>query len=191
MPNTPMGYRRRNSLRHKSFDYTSAAAYFVTICVDHGRCVFGQIVDSVNPLGQIADQAWARILKNHPNAQLDTHVVMPNHGHAVLWLHIDPDQPPSAAPVKARRFGDAIAGSLSTLVNSYKSSVTQQAQHRGLLLDGSFWQSNFHDHIVRGDQELQRIRDYIQSNPARWLEDQLHPKAPINQFNRTWNRENA
>lgn len=191
MPNTPMGYRRRNSLRHKSFDYTSAGAYFVTFCAKHGRCLFGQVVDGemlLNPLGEIAHQAWKTIIERRSNAYLDEHVIMPNHGHALIWLHVAPEEMQPARPTKPRKFGDAIAGSLSTLVGSYKSLVTQRAERCGLIIDPSLWQANFHDRIVRGEQELQRIRDYIRTNPARWLDDQLHPGAAPNQFNRNWIR---
>ncbi len=60
MPETELGYRRRNSLRYKGFDYTSAGAYFVTFCVAGGRCALGQVLDQtmvLNPLGQVADAA--------------------------------------------------------------------------------------------------------------------------------------
>ena len=47
-----------------------------------------------------------------------------------------------------------------------------------------FWQRNYWEHIIRDVRSLNRIREYIDNNPARWLEDQLHPDAPPNQFNR-------
>ena len=173
MPNTPSGYRRRNSLRHKTFDYTSAGAYFVTIRAAYGRCSFGQVVDNalvLNPLGQIADETWASIAQRRPDVQIDEYVVMPNHVHALLWLVPQPHAAQSAGPGKPRRFGDAIAGSLSALLGLYKSSVAQQAQRRSLIVDAALWQRNFHDHIVRDDRELQRIRDCVRTNPARWLD---------------------
>ena len=67
MPQTEFGYRRKNTLRHKSFDYTTAGAYFVTICERYGRSVFGQVVDQVmvlNPLGKIAEQCLRLCLKS-------------------------------------------------------------------------------------------------------------------------------
>lgn len=29
------------------------------------------------------------------------------------------------------------------------------------------WQKSFHDHIIRGEQDLARIREYITNNPLR------------------------
>lgn len=35
----------------------------------------------------------------------------------------------------------------------------------------SFWQRNYYDHIIRDDESLQKIREYIQNNPAEWERD--------------------
>lgn len=202
MPQTEKGYRRRNTLRHPGYNYTTPGAYFVTICAYNGRCVFGQIVDQtmvLNPLGELAADCLADFAERQATlVRLDASVIMPNHAHLLLWLKADPAYPDAVATGKARKFGDAVAGSLSTLLGSYKSSVTQKAINRRLLPSPPLWQDNFYDHIVRNNHasarvvenslSLERIRSYILINPARWLEDQLHPDAPPNEFNRTWPR---
>ena len=33
---------------------------------------------------------------------------------------------------------------------------------------GFTWQTRFHDHIIRNDEEYQRIANYIDNNPANW-----------------------
>ncbi len=89
-----------------------------------------------------------------------------------------------------REFGQPIARSLSTLMGLYKGDVTRTARDAGLYPpDVPLWHGRFWDRIIRNDAELQRIRDYIHNNPARWLEDQLHPKAPPNQFNEHFDRD--
>jgi hypothetical protein len=45
------------------------------------------------------------------------------------------------------------------------------------------WQRNYYEHIIRSEQEFMRIWTYIDTNPARWREDQLHPDASPNPFN--------
>jgi|GEM_PF-755281 len=192
MPQTEFGYQRRNTLRHAGHDYTSPGAYFVTICEHQGRSVFGQIIDQtmvLNPLGKIAANCITAFANRHPEITLEVSVVMPNHVHVLLWLKDDPEQSNAIATGKQRKFGDAVAGSLSTLIGGYKSSVTQTAKRQGLIPGPPLWQDNFYDHIIRSDQELERIRSYIRTNPVRWLADQLHPAAPSNHFNRTWPRQ--
>ncbi|MFN8444389.1 MAG: transposase [Caldilineaceae bacterium] len=193
MPRTESGYRRRNTLRHEGHDYTKAGAYFVTICERFGRCIFGQVVDQemiLSPLGKVVEECLLEFAEQHPEIWIDVFVIMPNHLHILIWLKPKPEQiGDMLAKSKERKFGDAIPGSLSVLIGGYKNSVTQRAINQGLILKSTFWQKNFHDHIVRGGQDLERIRSYIATNPNRWFEDQLHPDAPPNPFNRTWPRK--
>jgi putative transposase len=37
--------------------------------------------------------------------------------------------------------------------------------------EGKLWQRSFHDHIIRNETALANIQQYIQENPARWLQD--------------------
>ena len=37
------------------------------------------------------------------------------------------------------------------------------------------WQRNHYEHIVRSDEDLYRLREYILENPARWSEDEENP----------------
>lgn len=187
MPHTPHGYRRNNSMRHPQFDYTSAGAYFVTICVSQRVCLFGSITDGVmclNELGRIASETWPVLAEHHTDFVLDASVVMPNHVHALLWLRRPEDGQPSIVSTPQRRFGGRAAGSLSVLVGAYKSAITQQARRRRLLPAPVLWQRNFYDNIVRDDDVLAQVREYIRQNPARWCQDLLHPAAAPNRFNR-------
>jgi REP element-mobilizing transposase RayT len=40
---------------------------------------------------------------------------------------------------------------------------------------GRLWQRNYHEHIIRDEADLYRIRRYIATNPLRWTLDQLKP----------------
>ena len=52
--------------------------------------------------------------------------------------------------------------------------ATHFARKNGIYFD---WQPRFHDHIVRDQDELNRIAEYIENNPARWLTDQLNDEV--------------
>jgi putative transposase len=92
---------------------------------------------------------------------------------------------PSAPLTPAqRRFGTPLAGSVASLIGAYKAAVTRSGRLKGLLPPTRpLWQGRFWDRVIRDESELHTIRDYIRTNPARWLADQLHPDAPPNQFN--------
>jgi REP element-mobilizing transposase RayT len=40
----------------------------------------------------------------------------------------------------------------------------------------SLWQRNYYEHVVRDEEDLNRIREYIQDNPRRWIEDENNPE---------------
>ena len=35
-----------------------------------------------------------------------------------------------------------------------------------------FWQRNYHEHVIRGDKDLNAIREYIVNNPINWEKDE-------------------
>jgi REP element-mobilizing transposase RayT len=38
-------------------------------------------------------------------------------------------------------------------------------------LNGKLWQRNYYEHIIRNEDELNLIREYIQHNPLKWDDD--------------------
>lgn len=56
--------------------------------------------------------------------------------------------------------------SLGSIINQFKGTVTKKIHAAGY--PEFHWQSRFHDHIIRSDQELNAIRAYIHSNPEQW-----------------------
>ena len=70
------------------------------------------------------------------------------------------------------QFSKPIAGSVSVIIQQYKSSVTRwcnKNNHKCFK-----WQSRFYDHIIRNDESYQNISDYIINNPAKWKEDKYN-----------------
>lgn len=182
--NPDIHHRRSN--RSTGYDYSQDGAYFITICTDNKECLFGEIVNgqiSLNDLGRIVVDEWINTGTKRDNINLDDWVVMPNHFHGILIIHNEMIMQNS--PVGARRavpllvqgtarFGCSVRGSLSTIVRSFKSAVTKQVnivrQAPGLPL----WQRNYWDHVIRDEADLNRIREYIHTNPLRWDLDSLH-----------------
>jgi len=71
----------RRSIRLKGFDYSSAGAYFATMCVKDRECILHDPIVS----GIIFD-VWDVLTKWFPTIALDEFVVMPNHVHFIVWL---------------------------------------------------------------------------------------------------------
>ena len=194
MPYNPNIHHRR-SIRLKGYDYSQAGLYFVTICCENREHRFGKIENGemiLNDAGKIADECWMEIPKHFPNAVLHEHIVMPNHVHGIIELVNDAnvgtrhvvslpnttDNPVgtshgmSLQEPKINQFGKPIAGSLSVIINQYKSSVKRWCNKNGH--EYFKWQSRFHDHIIRNEQSYQTISDYIINNPAKWKDDKFY-----------------
>lgn len=161
----PFPVRGRRTVRLRGHDYRSGT-YFITICVHDRVPEFGEVVQrrvNLSPAGRIAKACWLDIPGHHPHVQMDAFVVMPDHLHGILRF-VDP---PTSAD-RPRHFGDAVPGSLSTVLGSYKAEVTKRINALRDAPRRKIWQRNYYEHIVRSEPDLHRIRWYIITNPIRW-----------------------
>jgi putative transposase len=202
--------RHRRSIRLRGYDYTLAGAYFLTICARDRSCIFADVEDGaarLTTVGEVVASCWEAIPGHFPSTELDAYVVMPNHLHGIVVIDtrvragtgvaMEPDTASRVPPDgHAEQFGKPVAGSVPTIVRSFKSAVTKsindypgRAEACHAFLAGRFgpvppgripspWQSRYYEHIIRNDRALDSIRAYITSNPARWTEDSLHPDHP-------------
>ena len=65
--------------------------------------------------------------------------------------------------------------SLSAIVRSYKSAVTQYANIKGIPFA---WQTRFYDRIIRDYDELNQTERYIDTNIYNWYDDELYENIP-------------
>jgi len=68
-----------------------------------------------------------------------------------------------------------IVKSLSYIVAGFKSGVTRKINRSRNISHPLAWQSRFYDHIIRNEAELNRIREYIITNPLKWELDRENP----------------
>ena len=79
--------------------------------------------------------------------------------------------------------------SLAEVVQWFKTMTTNEyiggvKQMGWAPFAGKLWQRNYYEHIIRNEDDYHHIRTYIVNNPQRWQEDQLHPSALPDRFNR-------
>jgi len=170
------GRPRRRSLRLKDYDYSQEGAYFMTVCVQDRRCLFGEVIDGAvltSPIGQIVQQAWNELPKYYPTVKLDQFVAMPNHIHGIVFIHAPPHV---GAPFMASHNKQGAinrAPTLGEIVRTLKAASTRLIRLAGSA--GFSWQRNYYDHVIRNETELTRIREYIVNNPLQWALDREHP----------------
>ena len=169
----------RRSIRLPAFDYASPGAYFVTVCTYGRRRLFGEVAAGemrLNPFGLVAEECWRAIPDHFGHVALDAFVVMPNHIHGIIVLV----EARHAAP-RQEFFGKPVAGSISTIVRSFKSAATRCINEMQGAPGAAIWQRNYYEHIIRDETDWSRIREYIQMNPARWQEDRENPRGAMRQ----------
>lgn len=187
----------RRSLRLSGYDYANAGAYFVTICTQGRACLFGEVVDErmiLNDAGRMTERWFGQLPDKFPGVECDVFVCMPNHVHFVVAIHPDAGNPVGADPrvcpyvrpddagqgahTGAPQPGAPLRGGvgLPAVVQWFKTMTTNEYMRavRSLgwpAFSRRLWQRNYYEHIVRNEDSLSRIREYIRENPAKWMLD--------------------
>ena len=174
----------RQSTRLKGYDYSQEGSYFITLNLKDRKCLFGEIVtvdDAVgtshvrtshvmsrrqkmilNNIGKIANDCWLEIPKHFPNVILHEYIIMPNHVHGIIELTVGTSYMMS----RQNKFSKPIPGSISVIIQQYKSSVTRFVIKSNISYFK--WQSRFYERIIRNERAFHNISEYIKNNPNKW-----------------------
>jgi putative transposase len=160
---------RRQSLRLPGCDYRSPGAYFITVCANNWKPLFGVVVDGeilLNEYGRIVQEEWLRTPIIRSYAAVDSFVVMPDHFHGILVLS-DDQRPASCGEDKS---GKRLAGSVGVIVGQFKAAVTKRINRVRGTPTAQVWQRNYFERIIRTEDELNMTRKYIEGNAAHWAD---------------------
>jgi putative transposase len=177
-----MNRYRNESARLRGWDYSSDGYYFITTCTKPRRDFFGHILQGrmiLSIMGLIAEECWRAVPDHYANAELGAYVIMPDHFHGILVIRSGymafGRVGTGVEPVGTGRIpvGTGHAPSLpanrqtvGNIVGSFKSAVTKKIRETGIGYFG--WQERFYDRIIRNENELSRIEQYIHKNPQKW-----------------------
>jgi len=183
---------QRKNIRLKDYDYSSNGMYFITVCCNNKYNYLGKIscdentthkisdyhltdcrggvllhpsseypIVQLTNIGQIVSEQWYELKNRYQTIGLDQFVIMPNHIHGIISIENDREEQ-SPSPT------------ISDIICAYKSITTKLSnksdQSRGRII----WQRGYYEHIIRNQQELQEIREYIVNNPAKWQLDKYY-----------------
>ena len=169
---------KRKSTRLKNFDYSSAGAYFVTICVRDRMQILSEIVRTdltsanktigisvgeglappeitvkLKPCGEIVKEQLQLIETRFPGVTVEDYVVMPDHIHAVIFLH---ENAGGASP----------SPTLDDVICAFKSLTSRSCKQKYGI--EKMFQLSSAEHIVRDREDYETRRKYIYENPKRW-----------------------
>jgi len=74
------------------------------------------------------------------------------------------------------------------MVRGFKSATTARINSMRGTPRAPLWQRNYYEQIIRDDDSLNRVRAYVQANPARWPADRDNPN-PIHGSERRPNHD--
>ena len=81
-------------------------------------------------------------------------------------------RPRGVAPTKVLSLPDVVQRFKSLTTAKYREGV-RQSDWRPFA--GQLWQRNYYEHVIRDEEELDRVRQYITENPLRWDQDPENP----------------
>ncbi len=158
---------RIESARLKEWDYSTPWWYYVTICTKDMKCWFREIKNNkmiLNRLGETVYNFWMNIPSHYKKIDIDYFVIMPNHIYGIIIIYaVETGHAPSL---------QSTGPTLGNVIGSFKSAAAKWA-HKNNFQSFS-WQSRFYDHIIRNENDLFRIRNYIQNNPLKWELDECY-----------------
>ena len=170
-----MDLPKRKDLRLKQYDYSSAGAYFVTICVKDRIRLLSNIIKPVGvgalddpqirltPIGEIVEK-YLLSSENIPGVKIDRYVIMPDHIHIIIFLnpneYLKRKDGSSRAPTPTNEM-------LPHIVSTFKRFCNKE-------IENNVFQRGYIEHIIRDREDYEEHLRYIRDNPARWCYDELY-----------------
>lgn len=110
-------------------------------------------------LSKMGEIVYRHIISgNHiPGICVDRFVIMPNHIHLILRVDGNDTGGTMRAPSRT-----------NAMIPHFVSTLKRFC-HRDI--GTTVFQRSYHDHVIRGEKDYQKIWEYIDTNPARWEDD--------------------
>jgi REP element-mobilizing transposase RayT len=126
--------------------------------------LFGTITPTglrLNDAGQFTSEALRSLHSDASGIAIDTHIVMPDHVHAIIVLGSNPHvETTDSIPDVVRRFKMRV-------MKSWPGGLRNRGWEP---YDTRLWHRSYNDTLIETERHLQQTRDYILANPARWIE---------------------
>jgi putative transposase len=178
-------HNHRRSLRLRYYNYANPGAYFVTICTKDRIPLLGDIIEGdmrLSDCGRIVDQEWKISAKIRREITLDAFVLMPNHIHGIIFINESDVGATGGSPVRS----GPRQHSLASFLSGFKSVTTKRINDSRQTPGTPVWQRNYYEHVIRNEDSLHRIREYIATNPQRWDSDRENPATTTPEAMDAW-----
>lgn len=162
-----MDLPNRKPTRLKNFDYSKPRGYFITMCTQDKRCILSSITNdnvvNLKPVGKVVNKYLIAMGTRYSQIKVHKFVIMPNHIHLLLLVYGNSYDGKSETHSCRENIVDAIGW--------FKYKVTKEINQCNGVYYKKIFQRSFHDHIIRGERDYEKIWYYINSNPKLWKND--------------------
>ena len=134
----------------------------------------------LNEAGRMIQSVWDELPQHYPGVDIDAFVVMPNHVHSILVFENRVGAgfpcPEKNAQTKEGAVTAPLRKTLGSVVAYFKYKSTKSINKFQDTSGCRLWQRNYYEHIIRNEDDLNRIREYIIYNPVQWITDPENPE---------------
>ena len=148
-------------------------AYIVMPNHFHGIIFITDNVDNVRAIHELPQHE----LHELPQHELPQHELLqhelPLHEsplHESLQHELPLRKSPIQSPLQRRKM------LLPKIIGRFKMNVAKQINQIRNTLGIPVWQRNYYEHIIRNEESLNNIRNYIVNNPSKWYDVEYNPK---------------
>ncbi len=181
----------RRSIRLKNYDYSQSGLYFITICCQDRKHIFGEIVEGemkLNDAGKIVNNTWFDLPNHNNNIVLDEFCVMPNHIHGIIA--IVSDCPNVAIPVGA---GSKPAPNLNDIIDD-NNDIIDNNNHiiddNNDIIDDTNDIIDNNNHIIAPKNDVMNDKNHVVNDNRAGLNKCNDNRAGLNKCNRALNKCN-
>lgn len=156
--------RFKKPLRYKGHDYRVPCCVHVTICTHQRQQLFGQLTRdgmSLNDAGYFTESVLLGLHSDMLGIAIDTHIIMPDHIHAIILLGTNP------RVVTTDSIPDVVRRFKMRVMRPWSNGIVTRGWSR---YDTHLWHPSYYDTFIQNDAHLEATRGYITGNPDRWIE---------------------
>jgi len=133
----------------------------------------------LNEFGEIALDEWDRTPQIRESVELDEYVIMPNHLHGIIVITSNRRGVLPYAPINTLRHNPnefrSPSRNIGSIIRGFKSAVARRVNDQRNTPGMPVWQRNYYEHVIRGEEDLNEVREYIINNPLKWDLDSENP----------------
>jgi len=168
--------RRPNRL--KEYNYNQNGIYFITMCIQNREPILSNITIEeqipqvhLSEYGRIVEKYIMSVQYRKMQITVNHYVIMPDHVHMLLSVQGETSKKETDGTSPAQKSALVAPSPTNAVIPQIVSGIKRLTNRE---IGFNIWQRSYYDHVIRDEQDYWNIWQYIENNPARWCEKNLH-----------------